>query len=286
MQDVGPRWEKVWNKGKKWREIDIAVSWGYTDAKNTDREWRNMMDCISVGNMRESDRLTIEKYVPSRTLMYRAAMGVYLAHDWQGRTAIVVGSGNNGGDGYALACILKKKGYECRLIALSDKRSEDGNYYAVRAEELGVEERPYLPGCLAGSDVIVDCLLGTGFQGSVRPGYEEAIREINKSDAFVISVDINSGMNGDTGRALTAVRSDLTVTIGFVKNGLVAPGADRWIGRLVCADIGIVLNREENKICSEEEWNGERADDERCFLRPAYLDMKVIDTSKYEEEDL
>lgn len=242
-----------------------------------------MIDCISVANMRDSDRLTIERYVPSRTLMYRAAMGVYLAGRWQGRVTIAVGSGNNGGDGYALACILKSRGADCRLVALSDRRSEDGAYYAARAEALGVGLEPYVPGCLAGSDVIVDCLLGTGFQGSVRPDYEEAIREINGSGAYVISVDINSGMNGDTGRAMTAVRSDLTVTVGFVKNGLAAPGAERWIGRLVCADIGIVLDREENKICAPEEWNGDLADDGRCFLCPPHLDMAVIDAAGYEE---
>ena len=52
-----------------------------------------MIDCISVSNMRESDRLTIERYVSGRTLMYRAAMGVYLAARWEGRITIAVGSG-------------------------------------------------------------------------------------------------------------------------------------------------------------------------------------------------
>ena len=56
-----------------------------------------MLDCISVENMRLSDAMTIEKYVPSLELMHRAAMGVFQAVDWQGRIAIVVGSGNNGG---------------------------------------------------------------------------------------------------------------------------------------------------------------------------------------------
>ena len=65
-----------------------------------------MIECISVKNMRLSDAYTIANLVPSLELMYRAAYGVFKAVDWHGRIAIVVGSGNNGGDGFALACIL------------------------------------------------------------------------------------------------------------------------------------------------------------------------------------
>lgn len=69
-------------------------------------------------------------------------------------------------------------------------------------------------------------------------------------------------MNGDTGEAELAVRSDLTVTIGFVKTGLVTENAGRYMKRLVCADIGIVLVREEGVITEET-----------C---PPWLDMTVI----------
>lgn len=240
-----------------------------------------MLDCISVSNMRRSDALTIEKYVPSRTLMYRAAMGVYLAVEWHGSINIAVGSGNNGGDGYALSYILKRHGIDSRIVMLSDKRSDDGAYFAEKAASLGVKAASYTPGCMTGSEIIVDCLLGTGFKGAVRQSYADAIREINESGAYVVSVDINSGMDGDTGMAVTAVRSDLTVTIGYVKNGLITPDAGQWMDRLVCADIGIVLDQRENKICSEAEWNEERADRENYFLSPAHLDMSVIDASSF-----
>ena len=62
-----------------------------------------MIPCISVEIMRQSDDYTIANFVPGRELMYRAAYGVFKAHNWSGSTAIVVGSGNNGGDGFALA---------------------------------------------------------------------------------------------------------------------------------------------------------------------------------------
>ena len=96
--------------------------------------------------------------------------------------------------------------------------------------------------------------MGTGFQGNVRADYRTAIQAVNDSGAFVVSVDINSGMNGDTGEAEIAVRSDLTVTIGYVKNGLVAVPAGKYMKQLVCADIGIVLTKQENLIYSPSEW--------------------------------
>ena len=232
-----------------------------------------MLECISVENMRLSDAMTIEKYVPSLELMHRAAMGVFRAVDWQGQIAIVVGSGNNGGDGFALACILNEHKIDCAIFTVSQRLSTDSAHYAARATELGVTIFPFTPGCLDGSDMVVDCLLGTGFQGALRENYRTAIEEINASNAQIISVDINSGMNGDTGEGELIVRSDLTVTIGFVKNGLVTPNAGNYIKWLVCADIGIRLAKEENKICAI----GERLPN--AIPCPSWLDMAVIDVS-------
>jgi len=221
-----------------------------------------MLDCISVENMRRSDAYTIANYVPSLELMYRAAMGVYLAHDWKSPVAIVVGSGNNGGDGYALATILNGHGYDCTVFRVSEKMSDDGAFYAEQAVNRGVSVRPFCAGCLSGFAAVVDCLLGTGFTGTVRGNYRTAIEEINACGAFTVSVDINSGMNGDTGNADLAVYSDLTVTIGYVKTGLVAEQAGQYIKRLVCADIGIILVKEESHITEEN-----------C---PAWLDMNIL----------
>ena len=121
-----------------------------------------MIPCISVSNMRESDRKTIETLVPSRTLMYRAATGVFRAADWRGETVIAVGGGNNGGDGFALACILRGRGYACHVVKLSDHLSADSAYFAQKADELGVPIAAYAPGAFSRCDIVVDCLLGTG----------------------------------------------------------------------------------------------------------------------------
>ena len=204
------------------------------------------LDCISVANMRESDRLTIERFCSGRTLMYRAALGVFRAADWAGRTVIAVGGGNNGGDGYALACILARHGRPCRLVKLSEKLTEESAYYAKLAARLS------------------------------------AVEEMNASGARVISVDINSGMNGDTGEAETAVRSDLTVTVGFVKRGLVTENAGRYMKRLVAADIGIVLARQEDKICTSEETEPPSG----TLVCPPWLQREPIDIRDASEQEL
>ena len=235
-----------------------------------------MIPCISVANMRESDRKTIETMVPSLTLMYRAAMGVFRAADWRGKTVIAVGGGNNGGDGFALACILRERGCDCRVVTLSAHLSPDSAHFAERAARLGVPVSAYAPGAFSGSDTLVDCLLGTGFSGEVREPYSAAIREMNASGARIISVDIPSGMNGDTGEAQTAVRSDLTVTIGFVKNGLITANAGNYISGLVCADIGIELDREENWICAAGERTEKPLAPGTLFPAPEWLDLQPI----------
>lgn len=230
-----------------------------------------MISCISVENMRLSDAYTIENFVPGVVLMHRAAMGVFKAHAWSGSTAIVVGSGNNGGDGFALACILREKGFDCAVFTVSRRLSDDSAYYAAKARDAGVPVRPFEKGCLDDFSNVVDCLLGTGFSGALRDNYRQAIDAINQSGAFVISVDINSGMNGDTGAAEIAVFSDLTVTIGYVKTGLVAPNAGKYIKRLVCAPIGIRLFREEYTIVSSGVLPGPE-----FILCPPWLDMHPI----------
>ena len=207
-------------------------------------------EVISVAEMREADAYTIKNGTPGKELMLRAARGVYDAYDgWSGkRTAIVCGSGNNGGDGYALAMIMAENGLDATIYMLSDKFSEDGGYYHGKCEEKGVSQLEYVPGSdqLTGYDVIVDCILGTGFDGEPRGAAADAIKEINKvrdgnGNCFILSVDINSGMNGDTGEAVLAVKSDLTVSIGYYKHGFFAGRASELIGKLVNADIGITL---------------------------------------------
>lgn len=221
----------------------------------------NFGEAVSVAEMRRRDAETIAAGTPGRVLMYRAAEGIYRAFGgWCSGTVILAGSGNNGGDGFALACILRKKNISCSVIALSERRTPDSAYYEEQAKALGVpvyslpkEEEPVkkkkkhaLPlefaRMITGAPVIADCLLGTGFAGEVREPYRSAIVLIDRAHAHgtsVVSADINSGMNGDTGTGSLVVQSDLTVTIGLMKEGLLKEEAARFFDSLALAKIGI-----------------------------------------------
>ena len=99
---------------------------------------------LSFWEMRLSDAYTIANLVPSLELMYRAAYGVFKAADWHGQTAIVVGSGNNGGDGFALTCILKGNNSDCTVFTVSQRLSADSAYYAEKAASAAIFTPPAL----------------------------------------------------------------------------------------------------------------------------------------------
>ena len=204
-----------------------------------------MIDILSVDNMRRSDAATIASGTPGRELMMRAARGVFESVSWKPPVAIVCGSGNNAGDGYVLALLLYEAGIECTVFCVYDRFSEDGRYYYDKCVEQGIK-------CVDGSelaksvskrtvpfDTIVDCLLGTGFKGEVRPELKAVIDAINECDAFTVSVDINSGLNGNNGMADTCVRSDLTVSVGGFKPGHFLNMAKDVMADKVNIDIGI-----------------------------------------------
>ena len=209
---------------------------------------------VTVDNMRRSDAETIAKRVSSAELMRRAAQGIFNAVKFTGRVAIVCGSGNNGGAGYALACILLQNGITPTVFRLSDRFSPDGLYYYRSAKGLGCEEGNInLPSPFEGFDIVVDCILGTGFKGEVKDDIRYAIEAINACSAFVISADINSGINGDTGVAQIAVNSDLTVSIGAYKTGMFLADAPYYIDKLVNTDIGIELIDEPYRLIDFEQ---------------------------------
>lgn len=204
---------------------------------------------ISVRNMRQSDAQTIKDNTSSKELMQRAAEGIFKAAKFVGKVCIVCGKGNNAGDGYALAAILCKNGFTPVIVRVSDKFSEDGLYYYNIAKKLGAQEMSLSEiGNFEGYDIVVDCLLGTGFKGTLSGDILTAVENINASNAFVISADINSGINGDTGVADIAVNSDLTVSIGYLKTGFFINDAPYYIDKLVNVSIGINLVEDEFKL--------------------------------------
>lgn len=202
-----------------------------------------MKEILSVDNMRKSDSYTIKNNIPSSSLMHNAAYGIYknlpLNNYNEPKILIVCGTGNNAGDGYALAEILLKNGHRVAILLIEERFSPDGKYYFDRCVELGVECSAY-SGSLPTSDIIVDCIFGTGFRGEPIEAYKEIIEKINDSSAYVVSADINSGLNGDSGLGSCVVKSDLTVSIGSYKSGHFLNMAKDKISSLVNEDIGIL----------------------------------------------
>ncbi len=199
-----------------------------------------MTEILTVENMRKSDAATIAGGVPGRELMYRAGKGIFENVDWKAPVAIIAGSGNNAGDGYVIAKLLKDADIECSIILLKEKFSEDGKYYYDICVKAGIATEVWSERTELGRfGTIADCIFGTGFKGNVSGTAKEVIDRINESEAYVVSVDINSGLNGDSGMAESCVCSDLTVSIGSYKPGHFMNMAKDVIGKKINIDIGI-----------------------------------------------
>ncbi len=201
-----------------------------------------MIPVISVELMRESDKYTIKNFISSKELMYKAGKAVFDIACPADGSVIVCGSGNNAGDGYVIALEMEKAGLNPTLLLLGNKFSEDGLYYFNRCKEKGInytyaDENTTFEGY---SDII-DCIFGTGFKGEPKGLVAQIIDKINQSQKRVISVDINSGLNGNNGKYIKCIKSDLTVSIGYFKTGFFLGEAHRVIGKVINADIGIHL---------------------------------------------
>lgn len=179
-----------------------------------------MIDVISCGLMRYSEKCAMQKYTTERELMFRAGKALYENIKFIPPVAIVCGKGNNAGDGYVLAQLLKKDGIECTVFTLSDKFTEASEYYYGLCLKEGVPVCQYSENtAFEKFCTIVDCIFGTGFKGEVKGVEREVIERINASGKYVVSVDINSGLNADTGISDCCVISDITASVGTYKTG-------------------------------------------------------------------
>ena len=199
-----------------------------------------MQDLLSVGEMRMSDAIAISSFVPGMELMRRAGEGIFRAVEWRPPVAVICGTGNNAGDGYVTAMMLQEAGVPCELFLQEEKFTPDGKFWFGCCEAKRIPVRMWADTkTLEGYGTILDCIFGTGFHGQAEGEAARMIRLINASGAYVVSADINSGLNGDSGMAAEAVRSDLTVCIGSWQPGHFLNMAGDLIGEKVCVDIGI-----------------------------------------------
>ncbi len=201
-----------------------------------------MLEILTPAEMAEADRRTIEAGTSGIGLMERAGLAVAecaaeLARA-RGRVAVICGPGNNGGDGFVAARLLRERGFEVRASLLGSRDALTGD--AAEASKKwngGVDE---LAGVLAHSDVIVDALFGAGLARDLDGEARAAVDAINASGKPVIAVDLPSGIDGRTGKIRgTAVQATESVTFCRRKPGhLLSPGRD-YSGRVTVADIGI-----------------------------------------------
>lgn len=244
--EMGVEFELMGAKGMEIKESDYkSLVKKFFDSFDKDKR------VLSVKEMRDADAYTIKNFVDSKELMYRVGEAIFYLGDWNigDKVLIAAGSGNNAGDGYVVAELLSIEGIEVEILLIKDKFSEDGKYYFNRCLQKDIkytvldEDDDYntLRKKFDSYDYILDCIYGTGFTGEVREPVYSLIKALNDSKASIVSADINSGMNGDTGESNICVNSDLTVSIGFLKKGLVSEEGKKHIGKLVNMDIGIII---------------------------------------------
>jgi NAD(P)H-hydrate epimerase len=208
---------------------------------------------LTRDQVREADRRAIQEYgIPGVVLMENAARGAvqHLASlGITGTVSIVVGNGNNGGDGLVMARHLDAAGYAVRVLLCCDANrfTPDAATNFVPVVRAGVPtiEAASLTAAglareLATADWIVDSLLGTGLQAEVRRPRLDYIEAINASGRRVFSVDVPSGMDCDTGQPLGAcVRALHTATFLAPKVGFANPSARDWLGTVHVVPIGV-----------------------------------------------
>ncbi|QXG24327.1 NAD(P)H-hydrate dehydratase [Pseudomonas viridiflava] len=194
----------------------------------------------SAAQVRDLDARLIAAGTPGFELMQRAAHATWRAirRRWPEASELTVlaGHGNNAGDGYLVASLAHKTGWQVRVLAVGDPAALKGDAALACAAASGVNIQPWANQPMAG--IVVDALLGTGLQGDVRDPYRSAIEAINASGLPVAAVDIPSGLCADTGHCLgVAVRADLTVTFIGLKMGMLTGDAPDLIGQLIFDDL-------------------------------------------------
>ena len=204
-------------------------------------------DLYRAEQVRELDRLAIEYYgISGTSLMATAGQVLFdeIRLSWPRlrQLAVLVGGGNNGGDGYVVARLAKQAGLEVEVYYLVEPThlSGDARHAWEEAEAAGVSMINYDGQRIDGHELIVDALLGTGLKGPVEGVWAEAITAINEAPCPVIAADIPSGLSADSGCVQAcAVQADITVTFIGLKRGLFTADGPDHCGRLVFSDLNV-----------------------------------------------
>lgn len=195
--------------------------------------------------MKRADLYTIEKIgIPSMVLMERAALEAVRCMEEEQielhKVLVVCGSGNNGGDGYAIARLLYLKGCDVTILFAGNeqKRSAENVKQAQIAEHYGIpvitnlKEEEY--------SVIIDALFGIGLKREITGRYRNLIFLLNEMRGKKVAIDMPSGIHDTTGKQMgIAFCADLTVSLAFPKRGLFLQEGNICAGKVITRDIGI-----------------------------------------------
>ena len=203
--------------------------------------------------MRSIDSFCINSLnIPGIVLMENAALKVLKNIDINSIESfcVVCSKGNNGGDGFALArhLFVQGKSVECFLIGSQEGMSKDCQINYKIIQELGItcynieseNDTEILIKSLNSSQMVIDAIFGTGLVRKVEGIYDMVITLINKSNKYVLSIDIPSGMDSDTGEILgNCIEANTTITFQLYKKGFLRYGSDRFTGKIILEEIGI-----------------------------------------------
>lgn len=211
------------------------------------------MFTFSRDGLREIDRRAVAEYgIPVLVLMENAGRAVAeeVKRGLKGRVLIVCGAGNNGGDGLVAARHLANAGVAVEVLLLGG-REEFKHAAALQlaiVDKMGVPCEPAVKEAVRDwlvegteADVIVDALFGTGLSRNVDGVARQVIEAMNRSGRRIVSVDIPSGLDADSGAVLGAA-VEATVTVSFCGGKLGFTKGAFQVGKCVVADIGVPIN--------------------------------------------
>jgi len=240
-----------------------------------------MIPVYGCASVRAHDQCLIEDLqIPSSQLMELAGKGCAEAiHSRWPRASVAVycGPGNNGGDGYVIARWLSLWGHDTQLVAAAPPKTPDAIENSRLCLEMGLVPVP-----VAGpATVLVDALLGTGQDSPPRGPITAQVNEIAEralAGVRVVSIDLPTGICGQTGKALDphcVVRADLTLTLGYLKPGLLVSPGDGLVGDLETIDIGLdMAHRVRPELKAPAAWLLEDSDSQAWLPRRADGDAK------------
>ncbi len=203
------------------------------------------MRVVTAAEMRSLEEAAFARGVEAPALMQQAGAGVAevirgLAPHAGARAVVLLGSGNNGGDGVVAAHALANDGFRVAVWAVAPRTDLSG---PGRSNVIVLESVRDLEDALRNADIVLDALLGTGARSGLRPEIAAVTRLINtlpRRSARIVALDVPTGVDATTGEASDdAVLAHVTVTLGSPKRGCLVPPGNRYAGRLTVIDLGL-----------------------------------------------